>query len=186
MNKFRLAYILSLLAWLAFIAWLLIVPVQSIEEEYVAPSGFSGATLSDVMLEAIVLSSDVDKPAQEPKVFTKEENFRAYGNKIEDCLITHYCCEKYEHICGTGDGLTSTGKPVTPYLSCAVDSSVIPYGATVMVDYGDSVSFFEAQDCGAWIKGNHIDLAVETHAEAMDLGMFLTNVYWMEAENGID
>ena len=124
-----------------------------------------------------LIGMDVNKPAQEP--VTYEDEFRATANRIDECMITHYCCEKRPHICGTGDGLTSTGAPVTAYWSCAVDKSVIPYGAEVMVDYGDGVvEFRKAQDCGAWIKGDHIDLAVESHTEAEDLGIKYATVYW--------
>ena len=84
-----------------------------------------------------------DIPAREPVVIEDYENemiedaLLIRANIIEDCTITYYCAEKYAHICGTGDGLTATGSYVTPYVSCAVDPSVIPYGSTVIVDYGD-------------------------------------------------
>ena len=121
-----------------------------------------------------------DQPAQEPKTYANL--FRENANVIENCKITHYCVEQHEHICGTGDGITSTGVPVTAGWTCAVDSSVIPYGAEVMIDYGDRVEFRKAQDCGGAIKGNHIDLAVENHAEALEMGITSARVYWLEEE----
>lgn len=84
--------------------------------------------------------------------------------------ITYYCCEPYEHICGTGDGLTATGIPVTPGI-VAVDPKVIPYGSTVVID---GVEYLAA-DCGGNIKDQRIDIAVETHQEALELG-----VQWKE------
>ena len=89
-------------------------------------------------------------------------------------------------LCGTGDGITATGVPVTPDWTCAVDPSVIPFGADVMVDYGDSVAFYKAQDGGGAIKSNHIDLAVDTHQNALKAGKTTATVYWMEDTNGID
>ena len=138
------------------------------------------AALEDAMLEAALAAADVNKPAAEP--VTYEDLFRQNGNRIDDCRITHYCCEPYAHICGDGDGLTATEVPVTPYWTCAVDPSVIPYGAEVMVDYGDSVAFYKAQDCGSGVDGRHIDLAVETHAEADQLGVKYATVYWCKEE----
>lgn len=89
--------------------------------------------------------------------------------------ITHYCCEKRKHICGTGTGLTSTGKPVTAGRSIAVDSSVIPYGSQVYIaGYG----WRTAEDCGAWVDGGHIDVAVPTHVEAERMGTVYKDV-WM-------
>lgn len=129
----------------------------------------------------IVCIGDVNKEAEEP--VTYEDWFRENANVIPACKLTHYCTEQYEHICGTGDGITSTGVPVTAGWTCAVDPSVIPYGAEVMVDYGGTVEFWKAQDCGAAIKGNHIDLAVETHNEAKELGVKYATIYWMEDLN---
>ena len=162
------------------VIWLLLVPVKSangpVEQIYMS--------LDDVRLDSVIAVSDLDRPAQEP--VTYEDWFRENASVISDCKITHYCCETYEHICGTGDGMTSTGVPVTAYWTCAVDSSVIPYGSEVMVDYGDSVEFYKAQDKGAWIRGNHIDLAVETHAEAEQLGILTATVYFLEVPNEFD
>jgi 3D (Asp-Asp-Asp) domain-containing protein len=118
-----------------------------------------------------------DPVAKEPVTF--EDWFRENANRIDDCQLTHYCSEKRAHVCGTGDGITATGVPVTPYWTCAVDKNVIPYGAVVMVDYGDRVEFWKAQDCGASVDGKHLDLAVTTHDEAMELGIKQASVYWL-------
>lgn len=135
------------------------------------------AMLRDMMIEAVVSAADVNKPAQEP--VTYEDLFRQSGNRIEGCKITHYCNELYPHICGNGDGMAATEVPVTPYWTCAVDPAVIPYGADVMVDYGNGVvEFWKAQDCGGGVDGTHIDLAVQTHAEADELGVKYATVYW--------
>lgn len=103
------------------------------------------------------------------------------ANRIEGCLITYYCCELYPHICGTGDGFTASGAPVEAGVSCAVDPSRIPLGSKVVVDYGDGVLHeYIAQDVGAWVNGAHIDLAVATHDEALQMGRKTATVYWME------
>ena len=131
--------------------------------------------------EPIVVELEgVDVVAQEP--VTYEDWFRENATVVEDCKLTHYCTELRPHICGTGDGVTSTGVPVTAYWTCAVDPDVIPYGATVMVDYGDRVEYRKAQDCGPWVKGNHLDLAVMAHDEAEDLGIKYATVYWLMEE----
>jgi 3D (Asp-Asp-Asp) domain-containing protein len=81
--------------------------------------------------------------------------------------LTHYCVERFEHICGTGDGLTATSTQVTPGKTIAVDPNVIPYGTTVYIEgYG----FYAAEDCGGSIQGQHIDIAVDTHEQAMSMG----------------
>jgi 3D (Asp-Asp-Asp) domain-containing protein len=103
---------------------------------------------------------------------------------IEDCTVTYYCCEKRAHICGTGDGITATGAAATPGVTCAVDPEVIPYGSIVMVDYGDGVLHeYIAQDTG--ISGAHVDLCVETHSQALALGVETATVYWSEPEGSV-
>lgn len=176
MKRYRWMYFVSLAVWLALIIWCLAMPVRSDYE--VVPVEIE--TTEEMAADFILANADVNAEAQEP--VTYEDWFRANASVIEDCIITHYCCEKYEHICGTGDGITATGVPVTPGWTCAVDASVIPYGSEVMVDYGDHVEFYKAQDKGGAIKGNHIDLAVETHDLAEQLGTLTATVYFMEVD----
>lgn len=86
--------------------------------------------------------------------------------------ISHYCCEPYKHICGDGKGLTRTGIPVHPGM-ISVDPSVIPLGNTVIIDGIE----YQAEDTGGMIKGHKIDMAVETHQEALQLGVYEADVY---------
>jgi 3D (Asp-Asp-Asp) domain-containing protein len=86
---------------------------------------------------------------------------------VGDFKLTHYCIEKYEHICGTGDGITATGTLATAGRTIAVDPSIIPYGTQVYIEgYG----FRIAEDCGGAVSGNHIDIAVDTHEQAINTG----------------
>ena len=99
---------------------------------------------------------------------------------LENCTVTFYCAERYPHICGTGDGIAYDGTPVLPWATCAVDPSVIPLGSTVLVDLGDGegLRYFRANDTG--VQGDHIDICVPTHAEALRLGIQTSTVYWCE------
>lgn len=81
--------------------------------------------------------------------------------------LTQYCCEEYEHICGTGNGITATGTKVTAGRTIAVDPKVIPYGTKV---YIEGFGWRTAEDCGGSVKGNHIDIATPTHKEALSIG----------------
>lgn len=102
------------------------------------------------------------------------------SKKIEDVTITFYCCEERPHICGTGTGITASGRRVTPYVSCAVDTSIIPLGSTIMIDYNGEMVYLRADDTGPAIKGNHIDIAVQEHQEALELGVKNTDIWWCE------
>ena len=59
----------------------------------------------------------------------------------------------------------------------AVDPNVIPMGTRVFIPgYGEAV----AEDTGGSIKGNHIDIAFDTHKEALTFGRKNLEVYIME------
>ena len=94
--------------------------------------------------------------------------------------ITHYCCEARKHICGTGSGITATGTQVTAGRTIAVDPKVIPYGTNVYIEgYGWRI----AEDCGGAVKKKHIDVAVETHKEALAMGVKHEDA-WILVEKG--
>lgn len=113
---------------------------------------------------ALTLAVDQEKQARAAQA----KAYEAVGDweYIGECRITAYCCEPYTHVCGTGDGLTATGIPVTPGIA-AVDPSVIPLGTTLIID-GQR---YLAADVGGAVKGHVVDLAVATHHEAADFGI---------------
>lgn len=120
------------------------------------------------------LSGD-DTPAQEPLRLDQ-------AHMLEGVTITHY--DVCEQCCGKVDGITASGAHATPYSTVAVDPSVIPLGAVLLVDYGDGAGLrrYRAEDTGGAIKGNRIDLCVGSHAEALQLGRRTATVYWVEVE----
>ena len=128
--------------------------------------------------------SVVPAPAiEQPEDFENErieEALLSRSSVIDDCTVTFYCAERYKHICGTGDGIAYDGTSVLPWATCAVDPSVIPLGSTVLVDLGDGegLRYFRANDTG--VKGDHIDICVPTHDEALRLGIQTSTVYWCE------
>lgn len=81
--------------------------------------------------------------------------------------IVAYCVEQYPHICG-GNPTTANGEPVAPGVTVAADPAVLPLGTRVYIDgIGERV----VQDTGGAIQGNKIDLAVESHREALAWGV---------------
>lgn len=131
-----------------------------------------------------------DVPATERCSLTEEETktenelieaaLLARSHKIEDVTITFYCCEERPHICGTGTGITASGRQVTPYVSCAVDTSIIPLGSTIMIEYNGEMVYLRADDTGSAIQGNRLDIAVKGHQEALNLGVKTADIWWCE------
>lgn len=109
-----------------------------------------------------------------------EEALLSRSHKIENVTITFYCCEARPHICGTGTGITASGRRVTPYVSCAVDTSIIPLGSTIMIEYNGEMVYLRADDTGGSIKGNRLDIAVKGHQEALSLGVKTADIWWCE------
>lgn len=86
--------------------------------------------------------------------------------------ITHYCpCSL---CCGPwADGITSTGITAVTNHTIAVDPTQIPYGTKVVING----QVFVAEDCGGAIKKNCIDVYVASHSEALNRGVYYTEVY---------
>ena len=138
------------------------------------------ATMKTPMEEQTVSPAPSIEPPEGFENERIEDALLSRSYVIENCTVTFYCAERYPHICGTGDGIAYDGTPVLPWATCAVDPDVIPLGSTVMVDMGDGYGLrtLVANDTG--VKGNHIDICVPTHDEALRLGIQTSIVYWCE------
>jgi 3D (Asp-Asp-Asp) domain-containing protein len=74
---------------------------------------------------------------------------------------------------GGGSGITATGM-VAQHGVIAVDPNVIPLGSRVFIPgYGMAV----AADTGGAIRGNRIDLCMNTYREAINFGRGVVEVY---------
>lgn len=170
MNKDRLIYIVSMIVWFAFIIFASVIVVHS---EAADPD-----PVENFHTEAVV--EDYENPDEDALI---EQALLAQATKIEDCTITYYCAEQYKHICGLGMGITATGAECVPNAMVAVDTSVIPLHSQVLVDFGNGEIYcYVAEDVGGAIKGNHIDIMVETHEEALSRGKHTATVYFIPPE----
>lgn len=88
--------------------------------------------------------------------------------------ISHYC--QCTTCCGKDDGITATGTQATADRTIAVDPSVIPLGAEVVID-GQS---YIAEDVGEAIKGNKIDIFTGSHEETINRGRITREVFIKE------
>ena len=180
-NLARLIFILATIAWAVISMFALVTPVKADAVTSAEPKEDDGRLPGD------------DVPATERCYMTDEEiqeDFENYyieqallakANKIEDVKVTHYCC--CVKCCGKDDGITYSGVKAVPGVTVAVDTSIIPLGADVLVDYGDGViNYYRADDTGSAIKGNKLDLCVSSHQEAINLGVRTATVYWVEAD----
>ena len=180
-NIARFILILVVIAWAIMVVSVLVTPVKADAAPIAEPQEDDGRLPGD------------DVPATERCYMTEEEiqedlenNYieqalLARAHKIENVKVSHYdCCME---CCGKTDGITASGIKATPGVTVAVDPSVIPLGSDVLVDYGDGVlNYYRADDTGSAIKGDKLDLCVESHHEAIQLGVRMATVYWVEAD----
>ena len=89
--------------------------------------------------------------------------------------LTAYCpCR----ICSEGWGRhTCTGAVATAGHTIAVDPRVIPYGSKVMING----VVYTAEDRGGAVRGNHIDIFFNTHAETRQHGTQSAEVYLVQS-----
>ena len=95
-----------------------------------------------------------------------------YGRYLGNYRLTYYCacsicCGEY------ANGITATGTTATEGRTIAVDPRIIPYGSEVIING----RVYVAEDCGGAIKGNHIDIYMNSHEECLRQGVVSGEVY---------
>lgn len=166
----RMTYAILVAAIFVLLAAILVVNAEADEPTYIDPPVVVADEESAVM--------PTEEP-EEPENECIEATLLARAHVIKEVTVTHYdCCVL---CCGKNDGITASGARATPGVTVAVDPAVIPLGSDVLVDYGDGeIHYYRADDTGGAVKGNHIDLCVATHEEALQLGRRTAAVYWCE------
>lgn len=173
-----LLFLLLLLAWLG--SYLIMTVEAELPAMYKPEPATQDGSLPGDDTPALVrcyLTEEEQEAAENELI---EAALLARSHKLEDVTITFYCCEKRPHICGTGSGITASGRRVTPYVSCAVDPDIIPLGSTIMIEYNGEMVYLRADDTGPAVKGDHIDIAVKEHQEALSLGVKTADIWWCE------
>lgn len=180
----RLQLITYLLFLILLLAWLGSYLIMTVEAEpptlhKMAPAAEDGSLPGDdtPATTRCYLTGEEMEAAENELI---EAALLARSHKLEGATITFYCCEGRPHICGTGTGITASGRRVTPYVSCAVDPDIIPLGSTIMIEYNGEMVYLRADDTGPAVKGDHIDIAVKGHSEALSLGVQTADIWWCE------
>lgn len=97
------------------------------------------------------------------------------GTYLGDYTITYYCgCEK---CCGKTDKITKLGTTATAGRTVGADWNVI---APTTKIYIEGVGERVVEDTGGGIQDNHIDVYVDSHQEALNLGRATRKVYTVE------
>lgn len=100
-----------------------------------------------------------------------EKETESKGRLLGEFEATAYC--SCVECCNKSDGITATGTIATAGRTIAVDPDVIPYGTKVIIDGHTYI----AEDCGAAIKGNRVDIFFDSHYKALEYGKKTVDVF---------
>lgn len=145
--------------------------------------------------ERIMLEQEYNKPIirpKQPEMIEKSEVIEqkiteTNNSEIDDLStlgkfrVTAYCpcekcCGKWANTRPNGIVYGASGAELKPNHSIAVDTDIIPYGKSVFIDGIEYV----AHDCGGAIKGNCIDIYMDSHEAAVEFGVKNMMVYERE------
>lgn len=130
----------------------------------------NGKQVEKIFVEEVVSEKPINKIV---KKGTKVEEVKVASSRGESSRkISSNVNSKGKHMsvvatAYTGDSITSTGKK-PKWGTIAVDPKVIPYGTKVYIPQFDQV--FVANNCGGAIKGNKIDIFMNTKKECSNWG----------------
>lgn len=101
--------------------------------------------------------------------------------KITAYCSCHKCCGKWAEnrpIDADGNEIvyTASGAVAEAGKTVAVDTSVIPFGTTVVINGHEYI----AQDTGSAVKGNVVDIYFDDHQQALNWGCQYLDVYVKE------
>lgn len=142
----------------------LIVAQESLQTELEKNKELS-QELKDFPQKISDLQKDLDSANMTIENLKNDEYQLVY---MGDFKLSYYCDERYPHICGAGIGKTASGKATEIGWTVAADTSVIPMGSII---YIEGFGFREVMDVGGGVKGQHIDILVDTHANALSMGV---------------
>lgn len=153
-----------------------------------AVNGINGkktVTFTHTLLDGVVVKSEKSVEVVEPKaaVFHMgKPGFTASRGSFTRSTVKIMKASAYVPSDGSGSGITATGRRAK-YGIVAVDPNVIPLDTLVFVEgYGFAV----AADTGGAIKGNKIDLCMESRAKALRFGRREVVVHIFHEKNSRD
>lgn len=115
-----------------------------------------------------------DKPVYEIAINKTEPKQTSLGV----FKISHYCpCEK---CCGKTNGITASGTRATPNKTVAAGTA-LPFGTILKIGSQEYV----VEDRGGAIGNNRIDVFCSSHTEALQKGVYYTEVFIKENKNDI-
>lgn len=118
-------------------------------------------------LDELKHTGEIIIPADEPA--TSEPQKRLVSLGIFE--VTAYC--HCAICCGSEGQLTASGTYPVAGRTIGVDPEILPYGTEVVIGSHTYI----AEDTGGAMQGNHIDIFMDSHEEALQFGRQLLEVF---------
>ena len=143
--------------WLVIVGGILLIILMCIPEQM-------DNKVHDEEIEVEYAEPEAEEIVEEPKIVSLGE-FR----------LTAYCpCRR---CCGRWvDTPTASGTTPTENRTIAVDTDIIPFGTQVIING----MTYTAEDTGSAIKGNRIDIYMDSHYEALQFGVQYAEIFIVE------
>ncbi|WP_094606482.1 hypothetical protein SPSIL_046250 [Sporomusa silvacetica DSM 10669] len=146
---------------------------KAAERSRLAKSSVEAKTMDNSSKQVVQATKVQAAPAAEKTSAGAPENFQ----KVIDVKATAYAPGAHDND-QWGDK-TFLGTTVRPGV-VAVDPNVIPLGSRVYIKYPDGTGHYAtAEDTGGAIKGNRIDVALDSVDEAYDFGIKNAKIYML-------
>lgn len=159
------------------------VPATNIIYSYKADTGpgvvstpipISDNVVIPIIPELTNLDMTLITPATKSELYLHDGVYYKKGESKGSFSISGYCaCTK----CGTGTGITASGKPVRANHTISADTKVLPMGTVIILEnaVGKDGQIYDGvyvvEDRGGGVKNNHIDIYRPTH----DLASLVTH-----------
>lgn len=105
----------------------------------------------------------------------KQEQIEHKETYVGEFTITYYCpCVK---CCGKTDGITASGTLAKEGQTVAADWDILPPGTKIFIE---GIGFRTVEDKGGGVKGNKLDVFMNSHSAALDAGVGQAKVYVVE------
>ena len=116
------------------------------------------------------------EPVSTPAVITEAPQPESLGQ----FKVTYYCpCAT---CCGEwADGITASGTQATPGRTVAANPQLLPYGSEILVRFADGTEeAYIVEDTGSALRGQHIDIFMDSHDAALAEGVKTAEVFLIE------
>ena len=138
----------------------------------IVSTGLVGLSITQNILYNKMLKKQTEKYTE--LMITQQPDIKDFPNKKLGRFTLSWYSPKELGKTKPSELRTSTGTIPIEGRTIAVDPKIIPYGSIVYIqDYG----YFIAEDCGGDIKDNRIDVFTASHANAIQQGKKVAQVW---------